>query len=103
MRGPSVQGARRSARGGVLEQYVEHGEQAQRSNDGPMACFTASGGDEMRASASRLTARASRRGMTLVEVIVAMSLLGLLSAGLFTAFQIGVSSAWLTTREEADA
>ena len=34
MRGPSVQGARRSARGGVLEQYVEHGEQAQRSNGG---------------------------------------------------------------------
>ncbi len=53
----------------------------------------------MRASASRLTARASRRGMTLVEVIVAMSLLGLLSAGLFTAFQIG-SSAWLTTRKK---
>ena len=36
--------------------------------------------------------------MTLVEVIVAMSLLGLLSAGLFTAFQVGVSS-WVTTRE----
>ncbi len=43
-------------------------------------------------------ARVSRRGMTLVEVIVAMSLLGLLSAGLFTAFQVG-ASAWLTTRE----
>ena len=39
VRGPSVQGARRSARGGVLEQYVEHGEQAQRSNGGPLACF----------------------------------------------------------------
>ena len=39
VRGPSVQGARRSARGGVLEQYVEHGEQAQRSNGGPIACF----------------------------------------------------------------
>ena len=39
VRGPSVQGARRSARGGVLEQYVEHGEQAQRSSGGPMACF----------------------------------------------------------------
>ena len=39
VRGPSVQGARRKARGGVLEQYVEHGEQAQRSNGGPIACF----------------------------------------------------------------
>ena len=39
MRGPSVQGARRSARGSVLEQYVEHGEQAQRSNGGLIACF----------------------------------------------------------------
>ena len=29
----------RAARGGVLEQYVEHDEQAQRSNDGPIACF----------------------------------------------------------------
>ncbi len=39
VRGPSVRGARRPARGGVLEQYGEHGEQAQRSNGGPMACF----------------------------------------------------------------
>ena len=39
VRGLSVQGARRSARGGVLEQYVEHGEQAQRRNGGPIACF----------------------------------------------------------------
>ncbi len=39
VRGPSVQGARRSARGGVLEQYVEHGEQAQRRNGGPIMCF----------------------------------------------------------------
>ena len=31
---PSVQGARRAASGGVLAQYVEHGEQAQRSNEG---------------------------------------------------------------------
>jgi len=36
VRGPSVRGARRPARGGVLEQY---GEQAQRSNGGPIACF----------------------------------------------------------------
>ena len=36
VRGPSVQGARRSARGGVLEQYVE---QAQRSSGGPIVCF----------------------------------------------------------------
>ena len=39
VRSPSVQGARRSARGGVLEQYVEHGEQAQRSNGELIACF----------------------------------------------------------------
>ena len=43
-RGPSVQGARRSAphflnNAGVLEQYVEHGEQAQRRNGGPIVCF----------------------------------------------------------------
>ena len=36
--------ARRSAprflnNAGVLEPYVEHGEQAQRSNGGPIACF----------------------------------------------------------------
>ncbi len=40
VRGPSVRGARRSARGGVLEQYVEHREQAQRSNGGLIACFS---------------------------------------------------------------
>jgi hypothetical protein len=39
VRGLSVRGARRLARGGVLEQYSEHGKQAQRSNGGPMACF----------------------------------------------------------------
>ena len=44
VRGPSVQSARRSAPsflndGSVLEQYVEHGEQAQRSNGGPIGCF----------------------------------------------------------------
>ena len=44
MRSPSVQGARRSAprflnNAGVLEPYVEHGEQAQRSNGGLIACF----------------------------------------------------------------
>ena len=38
MRGPSVRGARRLARGGVLFQYGEHGKQAQRSNDGPIVC-----------------------------------------------------------------
>ena len=32
-------GARRLARAGVLEQYVEHGKQAQRSTGGRMACF----------------------------------------------------------------
>ena len=39
MKGPSVQGARRLTSGGVLEQYGEHGEQAQRSNGGPIVCF----------------------------------------------------------------
>ena len=39
MRGPSVRGAGRLARGGVLEQYGEHGEQAQRSNGGPIMCL----------------------------------------------------------------
>ena len=39
VRGPSVRGARRLTSGGVLRQYVEHGEQAQRSNGGPIACF----------------------------------------------------------------
>ena len=32
-----IRGARSSARGGVLEQYVEHGEQAQRSRRGLIA------------------------------------------------------------------
>ena len=39
MRGPSVRGARRLTSGGVLEQYGEHGEQAQRSNGGSLVCF----------------------------------------------------------------
>ena len=39
MRGPSGRGARRLARAGVLEPYVEHGKQAQRSPGGRMACF----------------------------------------------------------------
>ncbi len=39
VRGASVRGARRLTSGGVLGQYVEHGEQAQRSNGGPIACF----------------------------------------------------------------
>ena len=36
MGGPSGRGARRLARAGVLEKYGEHGEQAQRSNGGPI-------------------------------------------------------------------
>ena len=39
VRGASVRGARRLTSGGVLRQYVEHGEQAQRSTGGPIACF----------------------------------------------------------------
>ena len=39
VRGPSARGASRLTRAGVLEQYVEHGKQAQRSPGGHMACF----------------------------------------------------------------
>ena len=39
-----------------------------------------------------------RRGMTLIEVLVAVALLSLLSAGLFTSLQIGATS-WSTTRQ----
>jgi len=39
VRRPSGRGARRLARGSVLEQYVEHGKQAQRSPGGLIACF----------------------------------------------------------------
>ena len=39
VRGASVRGARRLTNAGVLEQYVEYGEQAQRSSGGPIACF----------------------------------------------------------------
>jgi len=39
MRGLSVRCVRRLARGGVLEQYGEHGEQAQRSNGGPIVHY----------------------------------------------------------------
>ena len=39
VRGPSGRGASRLARAGVLEQYVEHGKQAQRSPGGHTACF----------------------------------------------------------------
>ena len=39
MRGPSGRGASRLARAGVLEQYVEHGKQAQRSPGGCIVCF----------------------------------------------------------------
>jgi hypothetical protein len=37
MRGPQIQGARRPAPGGVLEQYVEDAGRAQRSRCGPIA------------------------------------------------------------------
>ena len=39
VRGPSGRGTSRLARAGVLEQYVEHGKQAQRSPGGSIACF----------------------------------------------------------------
>ena len=37
VRRPWIRGARRSARGGVLGQYVEHGDQAQRRRHGLIA------------------------------------------------------------------
>ena len=39
VRGPSGRSASRLARAGVLEQYVEHGKQAQRSPGGRIVCF----------------------------------------------------------------
>ena len=39
VRGASGRGASRLARAGVLEQYVEHGKQAQRSPGARIACF----------------------------------------------------------------
>ena len=39
VRGPSGRGASRLVRAGVLEQYVEHSKQAQRSPGGRIACF----------------------------------------------------------------
>ena len=39
VRGPSRRGASRLARTGVLEQYVEHGKQAQQSPGGHTVCF----------------------------------------------------------------
>ena len=39
VRGPSGRGASRLSRAGVLEQYVEHGKQAQRSPGVRIACF----------------------------------------------------------------
>ena len=38
-RAVSGRGASRLARAGVLEQYVEHGKQAQRSPGGRIVCF----------------------------------------------------------------
>ena len=64
----------------------------------PSSLELRTGPSVLRSHGSRLTARGSQSGMTLIEVIVAMSLLGLLSVGLFTAFQVGASS-WLATRE----
>ena len=39
VRGASVRGARCLTSGGVLDSTSEHGEQAQRSNGAPIACF----------------------------------------------------------------
>ena len=39
VRGPSVRGARRLARGGVVRQYGEPGKQGQQPSGGLMACF----------------------------------------------------------------
>ena len=54
----------------------------------------ASSGREQRSSGTS----GQRRGMTLIEVLVAVALMSMLSVGLFTALQIGATS-WQTTRE----
>ncbi len=59
VRGPSglgasraeEEGARRLARAGVLEPYVEHGKQAQRSPGGPIRVLRPSGGETCRLGA----------------------------------------------------
>ncbi len=48
VRGPSGRGASRLARAGVLEQYVEHGKQAQRSPGGRIVCFGRRVGEKCR-------------------------------------------------------
>ena len=54
----------------------------------------ASSGREQRSSGTS----GQRRGMTLIEVLVAVALMSMLSVGLCTALQIGATS-WQTTRE----
>ena len=48
VRGPSGRGASRLARAGVLERYVEHGKQAQRSPGGRICVLRPSGGETCR-------------------------------------------------------
>ena len=50
-RGPSGRGASRLARGGVLDKYIEHGKQAQRSHGGLIACSDRQGGEKCRLGA----------------------------------------------------
>lgn len=46
--------------------------------------------------------RHARQGLTLVEILVALALFGLLSVGVFTAFRVG-ASAWVSTRERLNS
>ena len=60
VRGPSGRGASRLARAGVLEPYVEHGKQTQRSPGARIACFDRRGGEKRRLAFSlRFSSRAS--------------------------------------------
>ena len=60
----------------------------------PRSQYAASAGREQRSSGTS----GQRRGMTLIEVLVAVALMSMLSVGLFSALQIGATS-WQTTRE----
>ncbi len=60
----------------------------------PRSQYAASAGREQRSNGTT----GKRRGMTLIEVLVAVALMSMLSVGLFTALQIGATS-WQTTRE----
>ena len=77
MRGPAVRGARGLARGGVLEQYGEHGKQALRSNDGPILCFgrqPARNARSVRTACMRLLRRALKASLLAASVLTLSAL-----------------------------